>query len=152
MTKTGHQQFWAWKWKFFPKKGHWKILVREIFFVPPTLRQVSAYAVESISAFVDRRKRDGEEKSCMNTAFEFSTGTAILARRTKARRQKRGATIPRKSKVSALLSCALMTCYIIIVHHSSLPKHRLSASYICKFHVHLFLIQRFDAVVEICLA
>ena len=35
MTKKGHQKFWLWKWKFFPKKRHSEILVREKFFLRP---------------------------------------------------------------------------------------------------------------------
>jgi len=35
MTKKGHQKFSVLKWKFFPKKGHSKTLVREIFSRPP---------------------------------------------------------------------------------------------------------------------
>ena len=37
MTKKSHQKFWPWKWKFFPKKGHLEILVREKIFRPPKL-------------------------------------------------------------------------------------------------------------------
>jgi len=46
MTKKGHQKLSALKLKFFPKKGHSKILVRGIFTPSPqTRRQVSAYGI-----------------------------------------------------------------------------------------------------------
>src|SRR6218665_2731485 len=35
MTKKGYQKFSALKWKFLPKKGHFKTLVREIVSRPP---------------------------------------------------------------------------------------------------------------------
>src|SRR6218665_984493 len=45
-NKKGHQKFWPWKWKFFPKKTviqKSEILDREkIFRLPQTRRQVSA--------------------------------------------------------------------------------------------------------------
>jgi len=46
--KKGHQKFSTSIWKFFPKKGHSKILVRKFFSVPPNSAPKSPPMLEHI--------------------------------------------------------------------------------------------------------